>query len=180
VDYLYLICELAAAFAGFTAIVAVLHPDADAAADDLILNKLRLRQMLEISLFTVAAGLTPQLVMSLGAVHDVAMRIAGGIFGLGAIMLMIVQVRRGSSRHLRTLSGYSLPFFRAVVIMGGVSVIAFFLAASGVAEPTGWYLLGITMGLAVAALQFLRTATTVLRVHGAAKSDVATSERQLF
>lgn len=62
-EYLILVCELAGAFAGFVAIVSVLDGRASRRSR---FDKMRLRQMLELSLFAIGLGLLPEVLARLG------------------------------------------------------------------------------------------------------------------
>ena len=161
-DYLSQICNLAAVFAGFTAIVSVLGSDDDG-PDDVALNKLRLRQMLETCLFTIAAGLIPQLLVSFGTELDLALQIAGAVSAPTAALLLMLQGSRGLNTKFRNLSGYSVHFARFAITAGAIIVVLFALAAFGI-RPAAAYYSAVTLGLAVAGLQFLRTSTSVLQV----------------
>ena len=161
-DYLSQICNLAAVFAGFTAIVSVLG-SYDDGPDDVALNKLRLRQMLETCLFTIAAGLVPQLLASFGMTLDRALQIAGALSAPTAALLLMLQGRRGLSTKFRHLSGYSVHFARFAISAGVLLVGMFFLAAFGI-RPVATYNSAVTLGLAIAGLQFLRTSFSVLQV----------------
>ena len=162
-DYLSLICNLAAVFAGFTAIVSALQADDQTGADEIALNKVRLRQMLEICLFTIATGLLPQLIASFELRFDSALRISGGIAAVMGSMLLFVQGRRVQNLTVRKLHGYSVSFTRFAISAGVCVAVLFALAALGV-RPSATYFSAITLGLTIAALQFFRTSTSVLRL----------------
>ena len=124
---------------------------------------MRLRQMLENSLFTIGAGLMPALIVAMGLPEENAMRIAGMIGAPAVLLLMVVQVRRGFDANVQRLPGYSVGFARFALGLGVLLALMFVLAAAGVPRPSAWYMIGTTLGLCIAALQFLRTSTTVLR-----------------
>ena len=91
-DYLFLIAELAAAFAGFTAIVSVLNTRADARKR--ALDLLRLRSMLEASLCTIALALLPTLLLEVG-IGGAAWRWANGTAAVVVGVVYVAQMRRG-------------------------------------------------------------------------------------
>lgn len=168
-EYLTQICNLAAVFAGFTAIVSVLRADEETSPEEIALNKVRLRQMLEICLFTIATGLVPQLIASFDIRFDLALQISGALavpFGAG---LLMVQGRRVANLNVRSLSGFSVAFTRFAISTGGLIIVLFALAAFGI-RPVATYLTAVTLGLTIAGLQFLRTSTSVLRVPATVKA----------
>jgi hypothetical protein len=160
VEYLSLIAELAVAFAGFTAIVSVLQSEV---ADEFTLNKVRLRQMLELSLFTVAASLVPQLIAASSISADMPFRISGALFVPAGAALLTVQRRRGAISQVRKLPGYSVRFTRFAIGCGLGVITLFALAAFG-AQSVASYQAGVTLGLVIAAAQFFRTSISVLRL----------------
>ena len=168
-DYLAQICNLAAVFAGFTAIVSVLRSDDETGPDEMALNKVRLRQMLEICLFTIAAGLLPQLIASFNTDVDLALRISGALAAPLGSLLLILQGHRAYNQNVRKLAGYSVHFTRFAMSSGTIVVVLFALAAFGI-RPAAVYFSAVTLGLVIAGLQFFRTSTSVLRMPTDVKS----------
>lgn len=162
-DYLSLLCNLAAVFAGFTAIVSALREDDETSADEIALNKVRLRQMLEICLFTIATGLLPQLIVSFNVEFDIALRISGALATVMGGGLLFVQGRRVLTLKIRKLQGYSMTFTRFALSAGALVVALFALAAVG-AMANAAYFTAVTLGLVIAGLQFFRTSTSMLRL----------------
>lgn len=160
-DYLFLICELAVAFAGFTAVVTVLHISPDERERALLVN--RVRQMLELSLVTVAAGLAPGLLMRLGLEGEGVWRIAGAVFVVVGLVLIRIQGPRGFAARVRAAPGYNVPISIFLVVLGVVVILGFGLAASGITDPEGAYTLAITLLLGMAGIQFLRASVWVLQ-----------------
>jgi hypothetical protein len=167
-DYLSHICNLAAVFAGFTAIVSVLRSDDETGADEITLNKIRLRQMLEICLFTIGAGLMPQLIVSFDTTFDLALQVSGALAAASGSLLLILQGHRAFPMNIRKLAGYSVRFTRFAISLGAIVVALFAIAAFGI-RPAAAYSSAVTLGLVIAGLQFLRTSTSVLRVPSTAK-----------
>jgi hypothetical protein len=167
-DYLSQICNLAAVFAGFTAIVSVLGSDDETGPDDVALNKLRLRQMLEICLLTIATGLLPQLLVSFGTDLELALQISGAVGAASSALLLGVQGSRVYNLRIRSLAGFSVNFTRFAMSAGASIVILFGLAALSI-RPEATYFSAVTLSLVIAGLQFLRTSTSVLRVPSHAK-----------
>lgn len=154
-DYLVLICELAVAFAGFTAIVSALDGGSDTRRRHLI--AFRLRQMLELSLLTIAAGVLPYLLGQFGIRGDVVWRVAAATMAASGILVLRVQASRGFGVQLRGVPGYSLKVARFLLLLGLATVLSFAMSALGFIGSQAGYVLGVTLLLAVAGLQFLRT-----------------------
>ena len=159
-DYLSLICELAAAFAGFTAVVSALDARFDGARRDLDVE--RLRQMLEMSLATIWGGLLPTLLILLEVAEGSPWRVAAGVMFLVILALFVVQVPRGFRRDLRAVPGYNMAYARFLTALGLAVLISFAVAALGRAASAGFYALGVSLMLMIAGLQFLRASTSFL------------------
>lgn len=160
-DYLILICELAAAFAGFTAIVSALDSGSDTPRRYLI--GYRLRQMLELSLLTIAGGVLPYLLGQLGVGGQGVWRVAAGIMAASGLLVLRMQASRGLREEMRRVPDYSLKMALFLLFLGLATVLSFALSVVAVIGPQAGYVLGVTILLAVAGLQFLRTCTTILR-----------------
>lgn len=163
-DYLYLIAELAAAFAGFTAIVSVLDSRSDSATR--ALDVLRLRAMLEASLCTIVLALLPTLLLQIG-LEATTWRWACAIGTVTVAVLYTAQMRRGFAREMRETPGYSLVFARFLAGVGvvGLSCLvvgAFDVGAFGVGDPRALYLVCATLLLSVAGLQFFRVSISIM------------------
>lgn len=161
-DYLFLLCEMAVGFAGFTAVVAVFQPEGD--PEEHRLNKVRLQQMLELSLLTIGAGVLPFLLFSFGLTENDASRVAAAVMLPGWAVLMFLQIRWGFDQRVQRLPGYNVLYARFLVGLGIVCLVAWAMAAIDARNPTAWYRVGITALIVVAGLQFFRTATSALRV----------------
>ena len=158
-DFLILVCELAAAFAGFTAIVSALDSRSSRRSR---VNKMRLRHMLELSLFAIGIGLLPELLRQQGMESATPWRVAGVVVVAGALVLFPIQMRRGINPEMKAVPGYSLAYARFLVGLGLFSVVAFLLSATALVAPQGGYVLGTTLVLTAAGLQFLRVCTSIL------------------
>lgn len=161
-EYLILICELAVAFAGFTAIVTAVQSGPDKPIR--FLTAFRLRQMLELSLLTIAGGLLPHLIGQFGIADATVWRVAGGVMAGVGIVVVRVQTLRGFQAQMRRETGYSLALARFLLLLGLAVVLSFILSATAVIMPESGYVLGLTILLAVAGIQFLRTCTSILRL----------------
>lgn len=162
-DYLFLIAELAAAFAGFTAIVSVLDTRSDSRKR--ALEVLRLRAMLEASLLTIALALLPWLLLQVG-LGAIAWRWACAIGFLAVGALYVAQVRRGFAREMKEIPGYSLLFARFLAGMGIAGLGLLIAGASGVADPATLYTVCATILLSVAGLQFFRLSISIMGSAG--------------
>ena len=158
-DYLFLTAELAAAFAGFTAIVSVL--DARRESRTRALDVVRLRAMLEASLATIAVALLPSLLLQVG-LEETAWRWACAIAFPIVGVLYIAQVRRGFTREMKETPGYSLIFARAIASVGLAGLGGLIAGAFGVGDPSTLYLLAATLLLSVAGLQFFRASISIM------------------
>ena len=156
-----LVCELAVAFAGFTAIVSVLHYTTDELERSLL--ELRLRQMLELSLLTIAGGLLPFLLRQIGADESTSWRLAGALLGLAGCFMLWIQGSRNFAVRVRRAASYNFAYAVFLFFLGAIATISFFVTASGVFRSDGVYVLGVTLVLVIAGLQFLRAATLVVR-----------------
>lgn len=160
-DYLFLLCELAVGFAGFTAVVAAFQ--ADGGTDQQTLNKVRLQQMLELSLFAVGAGLLPFLLVSFGLANTSAFRVAAAVMLPAFMTLMFLQLRRGFDPRVQQAPGYSIRVVWLLIALGVICIVAWVLAGTGLAKSEASYQLGATALLVVAGISFFRTATSALR-----------------
>lgn len=161
-DYLILICELAVAFAGFTAIVSALDSSSDIPRRHLI--AFRLRQMLELSLLTIAGGVLPYVLGQLGVGGDGTWMVAAGIMMAVGVPVLLIDASRGFAGEMRKAPDYSFKMALFLLVLGLAILTSFALAAIAVIRPQAGYVLGVTLLLAVAGLQFLRTCTTILDV----------------
>ena len=158
-DYLILVCELASAFAGFTAIVSALDGRASRRSR---FDKMRLRQMLELSLFTIGIGLLPEMLGKLGMDGTTPWRVAGVVAVASALVLFPIQMRRGFDPEMKAVPGYNLAYARFLVGLALFSVVAFLLASTALVAPQGGYILGTTLVLTAAGLQFFRVCISIL------------------
>ena len=157
-DYAFIVCELAAAFAGFTAIVSALD---SRSAETRRLDRARLRSMLEVSLFAVVGGLAPILLGHVGLAGNAPWQAAAAMMSLGGAILFRIQFSRGFSQEIQAQPGYSLAYARLIAALGAGVLACFTIATVGVL-PDGLYLVALTLALVIAALQFLRTASSML------------------
>jgi hypothetical protein len=158
-DYLSLIAELAAAFAGFTAIVSVLNTRTDAGKR--ALDVIRLRAMLEASLCTIGLALLPTLLLEVG-VGEPAWRWASGIAAVSVAVLYVAQLRRGFTPEMKRIPGYSRVFANFLAGLGLVGLGCVLAGALGVGNPAALYLGALTMLLSVAGLQFFRVSVSIM------------------
>lgn len=159
-DYLFLVCELAAAFAGFTAIVSVLDQRSDSGS--LKIDVVRLRMMVELSLVVIGAGLLPALLFRLGMEEHALWRIACAAMLVGGVALIRIQSVRGFRKEIRAAPNFNLAFARFLQLLGGASIAAFACGAFKWIPADAAFHLGVTLLLSVAGLQFLRAAVSVM------------------
>jgi hypothetical protein len=158
-EYLFLIAELAAAFAGFTAIVSVLNTRTDSRKR--ALDVLRLRAMLEASLGTIALALLPTLLREVG-LGESAWRWAHGGAAVVVVVLYVAQLRRGFAPEMRSTPGYSQTTANYLAGLGLVGLGCVIAGAVGVGNPAALYLVALTLLLSVAGLQFFRASVSIM------------------
>lgn len=168
-DYLYLVCELAVAFAGFTAIVSVL--DRRHGPGSRWIDVVRLRQMVELSLVVIGAGLTPALLLRLGLEERVVWRVACSALVVVGLILLWIQSVRGLRPDVRAASDFNPLYARFLQLLGVASITAFACGGFGWLPPDGAFHLGVTLLLTVAALQFLRAAVSIMVGQVGSPSD---------
>lgn len=159
-DYLFLVCELAAAFAGFTAIVSVLDQQYGSGSERI--DVVRLRQMVELSLVVIAAGLMPALLARLSVGERVLWRIACTAMLVAGVALIRIQSVRGLRPEIRAAPTFNLFYARFLQLLGAVSLVAFACGAFNWIPADGGFHLGVTLLLSVAGLQFLRAAVSIM------------------
>lgn len=162
-DYLYLVAELAVAFAGFTAIVSVL--DRRFGAGSATINVVRLRQMLEVSLVVIAASLMPGLLSWLGLREPLVWRVACTFLVVGGAAFYLNQTARGLSAEARAIPGFNLMYARFLQLLGIGALVASGLGAFGWIPAAGGFHLAVTLLLALAGLQFLRAAESIMEAR---------------
>jgi hypothetical protein len=122
---LFILAEIAVAFAGFSSIVAALgqrstrdHPRLDA---------FRLRGLLEVSLLVVAFSLVPYAVSSFSPDELIAWRLASGLFFAVATWHAFALIARG-----RSLAGIRTPAgLRITIIALNLIPLALLVPAAG-------------------------------------------------
>ena len=159
-EYLTSIAELAAVFAGFTAIVSVF--ESRSAGGRRLLDLVRLRQMLENSLLTIAAALFPELLAILGLPSSTPWRVSGAVFFLAGGLLIRRQWVRGMVPAVQQAPGYSRTYVRMLVAVGVSIEVAFGLAAIGFGGAAPVYCLAVSLVFVASGMQFYRACTSAL------------------
>ena len=159
-DHLLTVAEVGIALAGFSALVAVLgvrsgrtHPR---------LDSLRLRLMVECSLFVVAFSLFPLIPSRLGASADLSWRISAGAFlAMDAIMTATMLQRMRTVRELYSKAdrltsivcqafGYAADIAVVFILLGLVGPLA-----------SGLYFVALYLNLVIAGALFLGFAASI-------------------
>lgn len=159
-DFLYLVAELAAAFAGFTALVSVFQ---DPRGRERTINLIRLQQMLELSLLVVGLCLLPDVILATGTQRETAFRTAAVLGGAAWLLLFVVQIRRGFSARVQAMAGYNKRYARFLVFVGFLSLASVGRSAFGSGLAEGPYVVTVALLLLVAGLQFVRACTSMFR-----------------
>ena len=154
-DTLFIIAEIAAAFAGFASLVAAIANRNSRSTEEEDLNFSTLKNVLVISLLTLAFALAPVVLEKQGLGFTESWRISGAgftiIFGLylsGSVFREIVPAYRSANRRIPvTLVANTVLAYSVVLIMA--------LCALGVVEPIR-YLLGLAAMLYFSGAGFLR------------------------
>ncbi|MDX1394660.1 MAG: hypothetical protein R3195_09715 [Gemmatimonadota bacterium] len=128
-----LIAELAIGFTGFAALASVLgHSPTEA---DLRLDRFRLRNLVEMGVFTVVMALLP-LILRAGEASEMAGRatwVVCCVLMLGGMgFIAVVQIGRSHTLDISSLRGYSRPASLLVYLL---AVVAAMLLVLGLALP---------------------------------------------
>ncbi|MGI9327381.1 MAG: hypothetical protein ACR2PZ_19340 [Pseudomonadales bacterium] len=158
-DYLLTFAEVAAAFAGFSAIVTSFVQSRGSTV--LRINHYRTRVMIEYSLCVVVFAFVPYLIFVVTESEDASWRVASGLLALVWTLIAVSSGRR--ARVVLGDSGFSVaPGFSytmaGLTIVGTLilwaNVIGFRVGTAG-----GFFLLGISFPLLQSALYFLHIVT---------------------
>ena len=169
-DLLMLFAELAVAVAGFTAIVSVFGPNRRGSEG--IVQAFRVRQMLELSLFTMFASLFPPLIGTVGLPLWVTWRVAGSVMVALCVLLAVTQLGLIRRRGIDRAQGFDHRWANLVKSVAGFNTLCF-LAGAVFAKwgpVASVYATGVFGSLCLAAIQFLRAATAAM--------DLGRSEHQ--
>jgi hypothetical protein len=161
-DLFNLFAELAIAVAGFTAIVSVFGPHRGGSGG--IVQAIRVKMMLEVSIVTMFASLLPLLIGTLGLPAWVTWRIAGSVMSVFCVLLWVSQLRLVRKRDIENAPGYSR---RAAVLTKGMGAFGTlcFLGSTVFAKwgPVATiYAVGVLNSLCFAAVQFMRAAIAAM------------------
>lgn len=165
-DALFLIAELAVAFAGFASLVAIIGRRRG--RDDPIVDAYRIKSMLECALGVAAFSLVPILLHESGVSHQSSFRLSAGLFAAFALLFLIHWGRRGRDLSLR-VPGWGLQnraWRYTVGILSGSAILTLLAAGLGwVGPPRSAYLWGLYAHLALSGLLFLRLVQSLLETN---------------
>jgi len=161
-DLLKLFAELAIAVAGFTAIISVFGPNRGGSGG--MMQALRVKMMLEVSIFTMFASLLPLLIGTLGLPSWVTWRVAGSVMFVLAVLLWVMQLSLVRGRGIENAQGYSPRAAKLTKGMAAFGTICFLVATvlprSGPVATV--YAVGVFNSLCFAAIQFMRAAVAAM------------------
>jgi hypothetical protein len=152
-DFLFVVAEIAVAFAGFASIVAVLGQRST--HDHAAVEASRLRGLIEFSLVAVTFSLLPYVAARLSGNHLAAWRVSSGLFFVVGLLLL-----HGFYGRRRLLSDLGIPLRVRIMVIGFylAPLPLLLLIAVGVAGDSspGAYLLSLLCYLLGAATAFFR------------------------
>lgn len=160
-DLLGLIAELAVGFTGFAAIASLL--DRSPTEADLRLDRFRLRNLVEMGVFTVVMALLPQVLM-VGAASAAGVWTAGSVLMLlGAILIAYCHIRRARSADISSLKGYSRPASILVYVIATVAVAGLILGLVLPSfSPATAYVSALFLWVVMLGVYFVRIASSLL------------------
>lgn len=153
-DLLFVMAEIAAAFAGFSSLVAAISRRGNDSADQLEFDFRTLRNVLLLSLQAILFALAPSLVEAQGLSTEAAFRLSGGLLFTagGAYVLFTLRALPASYRQI----GRTVPLSfkaNAGVVMAGIALQG--ASALGLV-PTSTYLLAVAAFVYCAGFGFVR------------------------
>ena len=161
-NLLTLFAELAVAVAGFTAIVSVFGPHRGGSGG--LIQALRVKMMLEVSILTMFASLLPLLIGTLGLPSWVTWRVAGGVMFALCVVLWVRQLSLVRRRGIEKAPGFDSRIAELIKGMAAFGTICFLVAAVfakwGLVASV--YGVGVLNSLCFAAIQFMRAATEAM------------------
>ncbi len=161
-DLLTLYAEVAVGFTGFAAIVSALGVAPSHA--DMRLDRLRLRNLVEIGVCVVLAALLPMLLTHASDGTQWPWRISAGILTGFYVSLFVLHVRRNRDARVADLAGYSRAGSLALYLMGiaGLGVLLVAQAAPSLVDLQVAYGVSLFFMVAMLGLYFVRIAASLL------------------
>ena len=153
-DFLFIVAEIAAAFAGFASLVAALSKRGNRSPEQERLDFLTLQNVLLLSLLAVAFALLPNLLERQNLSPAVAWRSSAAAFalGVGSYCAYILRQIPGRYRELRQKVPFSFRLNAGILLL---CLVAQGFCAAG-AAPLSAYLLGLSALLYNAGFGFVR------------------------
>lgn len=160
-DFLGLIAELAIGFTGFAAIASVLGRSPTQA--DLRLDRLRLRNLVEVGVFTVVMALLPQVLETGESERSGVWMVSCAVMLVGLAFMAFVHIGRNRSADVGSLEGYSLV---ASVTVYGIAAVGVVVLVLGLAlpslSPARAYLVSLFLWVVMLGVYFVRIAASLL------------------
>lgn len=160
-DLLGLIAELAIGFTGFAAIASVLgHSPTQA---DLRLDRLRLRNLVEIGVFTVVMALLPLVLQADGSEGGGAWTLSSVLMLVGVVLIAYVHIGRNRNADVSNLEGYSVVASITVYLIAAAAVVvlALGLALPGFSSARA-FLGALFLWIVMLGVYFVRIAASLL------------------
>jgi hypothetical protein len=164
-DFLFIVAEIAIAFAGFAGLVVAISGRQDRSAERAHLELVLLRNVLLIGLLVVAFALFPSLLSELGAEPEIAWRVSASMYFLALGGLAV----RNAPRHIaaQQAANQRVPVtVWLTTTLTFVLLIVLALCALGLL-PASSYLVALSGSLIMAGASFVRVFMSV----GGASAD---------
>ena len=153
-DLLFVMAEIAAAFAGFSSLVAAISRRGNESADQIEFDFRTLRNVLLLSLQAILFALAPSLVESQGFSTEMAVRLSGGFVFVvgGAYTLFTIRALPAAYHQV----GRTVPL--SFKVNSGIVMTAIALQGANAlgVVPTNTYLLAVAGFLYCAGFGFVR------------------------
>lgn len=160
-DLLGLIAELAVGFTGFAAIASLLGRSPTEA--DLRLDRFRLRNLVEMGVFTVVMALFPAVFEVGGARDGVRWTVCSVLMLLGAGAIAYFHIGRARSADISSLKGYSRAASVMVYMIAAIAVLVLLLGLipAGLSPATA-YVWTLFLWVVMLGVYFVRIASSLL------------------
>jgi hypothetical protein len=161
-ELLVLYAEVAVGFTGFAAIVSALGVAPSGA--DMRLDRLRLRNLVEIGVTVVLTSMLPLLLQQTSGGDRWAWRLSAATLTAFVLVLFFIQVRRNRHADVSNLSGYSVVGSIAIYVMGivGLGILILGQVAPALVSLEVAYATALFLMLAILGLYFVRIAASLL------------------
>ena len=164
-DFLFIVAEIAIAFAGFAGLVVAISGRQGRSAERARLELVLLRTVLLVGLLVVAFALFPSLLSELGAEPEVAWRVSASVYFFALGGLAVRNAPRNIAAHRAANQRVPITVWLTTTLTF-VLVIVLALCAIGIL-PASSYLVALAGSLIMAGASFVRVFMSV----GGASAD---------